>query len=294
LSILLFVATLCLLMRWTHEPEKRRFLFAASLGFGLALTNSQALAVAAPAFPIFVACFDIKLGRDMIAVCGALFGGAVLGNVFDWLPLPYSYSWLFDPFSAVSVVIGTCALIALLVLIVKTKGLLTKAPTVLACLALFVGGLSPYLYVPVASMSNPPLNWGYARTVEGFFHTINRGQYGCIHPADSLSHYFEQLWMYLMVTGKEFGWIYFPFAVLPFVLFRTIGGCQRRWCLSLMAIFVCLCPLMVALLNPGLDNQSREINKVFFSASYVVLAIWTGLGMACFVRRHTRVAQPTK
>ncbi len=39
-------------------------------------------------------------------------------------------------------------------------------------------GLLPYLYMPLASSTNPPMNWSYTSTREGFFYAINRSQYG--------------------------------------------------------------------------------------------------------------------
>jgi tetratricopeptide (TPR) repeat protein len=38
-------------------------------------------------------------------------------------------------------------------------------------------GLLPYAYMPLASATNPPMNWGYTRDSEGFFFSINRSQY---------------------------------------------------------------------------------------------------------------------
>lgn len=38
-------------------------------------------------------------------------------------------------------------------------------------------GLAPYLYLPIASSTNPPMNWGYPRTTAGFYYTFNRSQY---------------------------------------------------------------------------------------------------------------------
>ncbi|MFA9196273.1 MAG: protein O-mannosyl-transferase family [Aliarcobacter sp.] len=38
-------------------------------------------------------------------------------------------------------------------------------------------GLSPYIYMPLASATNPPMNWGFASTKEGFFYSFNRSQY---------------------------------------------------------------------------------------------------------------------
>jgi tetratricopeptide (TPR) repeat protein len=42
---------------------------------------------------------------------------------------------------------------------------------------MIIVGLLPYAYMPLASMTNPPMNWGYTRTPEGFFYSINRTQY---------------------------------------------------------------------------------------------------------------------
>jgi hypothetical protein len=36
---------------------------------------------------------------------------------------------------------------------------------------------------------------------------------------------------------------------------------------------------MLAVLNPSVDRQSQELNKVYFSASYIVLALWMGYGL---------------
>jgi hypothetical protein len=48
--------------------------------------------------------------------------------------------------------------------------------------------------------------------------------------------------------------------------------------LGLLAAYVCLAFLMLAVLNPSRDMQSQELVKVFLSASYVVLALWMGCG----------------
>jgi tetratricopeptide (TPR) repeat protein len=38
-------------------------------------------------------------------------------------------------------------------------------------------GLLPYAYMPIASATNPPMNWSYTREAQGFFFSINRSQY---------------------------------------------------------------------------------------------------------------------
>jgi hypothetical protein len=49
-------------------------------------------------------------------------------------------------------------------------------------------GVSFYVYMPIVSdLRNPPMNWGYPRTWEGFKHAITRGQYEKIVPTDIFS-----------------------------------------------------------------------------------------------------------
>ncbi|MBN2703196.1 MAG: DUF2723 domain-containing protein [Pontiellaceae bacterium] len=51
----------------------------------------------------------------------------------------------------------------------------------LACLAM-MAGLAFYLYMPLSSDQNPPINWGYPRTWKGLVHAFSRGQYDHTHP----------------------------------------------------------------------------------------------------------------
>ncbi|MBN2683921.1 MAG: DUF2723 domain-containing protein [Pontiellaceae bacterium] len=50
-----------------------------------------------------------------------------------------------------------------------------------ACLAM-MAGLAFYFYMPLASEQNPPINWGYPRTWEGFVHAFSRRQYDHTRP----------------------------------------------------------------------------------------------------------------
>lgn len=47
---------------------------------------------------------------------------------------------------------------------------------------------------------------------------------------------------------------------------------------------------MPAVLNPPVDRQSLELNTVFFSASYVVLALGLGCGLTVL---SARLLKPT-
>jgi len=69
-----------------------------------------------------------------------------------------------------------CVMLGLVVLVVVRRGqlewrLVAYLPVVVAL------GVLPYAYMPFASSTNPPMNWSYTRTPEGFYYAFNRSQY---------------------------------------------------------------------------------------------------------------------
>ena len=70
-------------------------------------------------------------------------------------------------------------------------------------------------------MTNPPMNWGYPRTKEGFFHALTRGQYDKTNPTDSVFKFFEQVWMYFTGAANEFSLVYLLIALIPFFFYAA-------------------------------------------------------------------------
>jgi hypothetical protein len=62
-----------------------------------------------------------------------------------------------------------------LVFVIWLLRLLSEWPACLIMGVLWVLGASFYFYEAIAGMTNPPMEWGYPRTVEGFFHALTRG-----------------------------------------------------------------------------------------------------------------------
>jgi transmembrane protein TMEM260 (protein O-mannosyltransferase) len=140
-------------------------------------------------------------------------------------------------------------------------------------------GAAFYVYMPIASMSNPPLNWGYPRTVFGFFHAFTRGQYEKINPTTNFWTFIKQIWMYLQGAVDEFNIIYLLLALVPLLFFKRMQKRERAWIIGISAFYLCLSLFLLILLNPGLDRQARDLNKVFFTASHVMLAMSIGYGL---------------
>jgi hypothetical protein len=94
----------------------------------------------------------------------------------------------------------------------------------------WVAGASFYFYMPLAGMTNPPMEWGYPRTVEGFIHAFTRGQYEQTHPSDIFGHpdnFIKQLGMLGTGIIEEFNWVYAFIALVPFLFFFKLHRRER-------------------------------------------------------------------
>lgn len=154
---------------------------------------------------------------------------------------------------------------------------------VLVCGLLWVLGVSFYFYEPIAGMTDPPMQWGYPRTVEGFFHALSRGQYEKANPTDI----FGDPWRFLMQLGlvinglaNSFSWVCLFVALVPFLFLFKMQKRERAWLVGLMAIYFCVGILLCILMNTTPDRQTADENKVFFTASHAVMAILIGYGLA--------------
>ncbi len=151
-------------------------------------------------------------------------------------------------------------------------------PLLLISVAWMVGSAF-YFFMPVSSMTNPPMNWGYARTWEGFLHALTRGQYERTNPTNDFWKFLGQLRMYSEGAMEEFSFVYLLFGLVPFLFFSRMQKRERAWVVGLTAIYLCLGLLLLILLNPNTDKQSRDLNKVFFTASYALVAMGVGYGL---------------
>jgi Protein of unknown function (DUF2723) len=259
-SILLLCLVLCLLMCGHFQPEKQRFLYAAAFVYGLLLTNSQIEFAVAPAIPFLVMMGNQKTGRDMFLVASVLFltalGGIRLGHFPSLKGCGGGQFFIFNLLGVLTSLTGVG-------LVIKTRQAFSEWKAILICGGLFLLGLTFYFSPPIASMTNPPVNWAYPRTAEGFFHMITRGQYEKMNPTADVGLFLEQIRLYFVMAGKEFGWLYLPLCLIPFCFLHRMAESERRWILGLLPAYVCLAFLMLAVLNPSVDRQSQELDKVF-------------------------------
>ena len=143
-------------------------------------------------------------------------------------------------------------------------------------------GISFYAYMPIVSdLRNPPMNWGYPRTWEGFKHAIMRGQYEAIGfqkpTLAQIVNYFEDV-------RVQFTDLLIPFALVPFAAGHWIVKKENRrsfwqWMIPALVCFLLMSVLLMALANVKGDLQDGFIQKVKFISSHAMLALWIGYGL---------------
>lgn len=161
---------LLFLYRWIVDTKQPVWMILCAFTFGLGTTNHQTLMFMGLAIGIAILFRDYKLFRDFVIAGIPLLimvaAVKILGKESDWSWLsgwdhPGFYLWT-----------GYALLVPVIAIFALPNGK-TVGFTILAAEV----GLAFYLYMPFAGEQNPPINWGYPRTWQGFMHAITRGQY---------------------------------------------------------------------------------------------------------------------
>lgn len=180
------------------------------------------------------------------------------------------------------------------------EGLLSNWMPLLNTRAAWIIAALLYFYMPIASMTNPPMNWAYPRTTQGFKHAITRGQYDRITPSNPTRMFLDashtpitaatpnartqfdggQLGIYLDEASEEFSLSYVALAFVPLAFLYRMRLKEFRWILGLTGIYVTFTLILIYLINPTADELNRHLNKVFFAATHIFIAGAIGLGLA--------------
>ena len=218
-------------------------------------------------------CFAIPVAGMQIAVFALLRNGAMNG-------LTHPQSWWFGWPIAWNFVLLALAWLTL------PHGRSVAGAAFFAQL-----GVSFYAYMPIVSdLRNPPMNWGYPRTWEGFKHAIMRGQYEAIGVptftgagqffdfiGKQMVHYFEDV-------KVQFTDLLLLFAPVPFIAGHWVVRKEHKktfwqWMGAAAACFVMMSFLLILLANVKGDVQDGFIQKVKFISSHAMIALWIGYGL---------------
>ena len=228
----------------------------------------------------------IELFRDVVML--VLLGGlAVLFlGITDYWPTANNGHWLF-----MASLVTIAAAGGFIYLVKQTRHLSKEWFIILVCGLVWIVGAAFYLYEPIACMTDPPMQWAYPRTVEGFIHAITRGQYSPINPTSGngttaiqilvsfLSTYGLQLWRYLEGTAIQFNLFFLLLALLVFLIFRQLKQRERVWIIGMFSLYICTGPFLVLLLNFSPDRTSIGIAAPLFAIGHVFIAMFGAYGL---------------
>jgi tetratricopeptide (TPR) repeat protein len=320
----MFILMACTFFAWMMRPERHVFLYATLLVYGLGTTNHQTIVVMAA--PVMLGAFAVGLlsvwdgaepamrrsrlmpgmGAFWELLVAALFAWSVGGFVYAWLEAPdlghaltpeVPLFLLFGPATdATLLVFGPSGVAVALLFWFGVERWLSPRRALL-CTTAFLVGCSFYLYMSIAASTNPPMNWGYAATKQGFLHAFTRGQYEKLNIADPFSkNFFIQIYLFVRALLQQFSprlgferdfllgvpIALFAFATLAVLIWggRGLRSRARAWLIFVWASFLTTGLGLLIMINPGLDKQNQEINFKFFAPAHGFFAMSIGYGIA--------------
>jgi tetratricopeptide (TPR) repeat protein len=317
----LMVVLLCL-MRWIYSPNQWRYLFYALFFHGISFTNHQTLIVAAMGIEVGIAAAHRRLGRTLfcantiVFIAGLMLNLSILQanpavmHIYYVVGISSLLAYLFfayltkESFSEFCLDAAVAAMLLLAVAALSKGGVFIVLAMAAGAAAVKFGwetrkigiewliviglgvcwvlGAAFYFYMPLAGMTNPPMEWGYPRTVEGFIHAFTRGQYEKTNPSNIIQHplvFLTQLGMLGKGIVEEFNWVYAFVALVPFAFFFKMHRRERAWLIGITAIYFFLGVLLLILLNPPADRAAQGLVRVFFTASHTLVALMVGYGL---------------
>ena len=290
LSVLSLMGVLCCLYRWTQDTNRMSYLYWSFFWFGICLCNHQTLIVAAMGIETVILFAHPRLGRNFFTVNSIVYLVILVLMITDKISLFANNI----PMQIMFHLLGLSFLVVSGFLWMATvvqggssgnfdwRGELRDGVKVVWSGLAYAVGAAFYLFMPLASMSNPPLNWGYPRTWLGFTHAFSRGQYAQTNPTTSIGKFFDQIVMYWNGAFEEFNPAFLLLAILPFAFLVRMRNRERGWMVGTVAVYLCLAVLLMILLNPDNDKHGQDMTRVFFAASHVMLAMWIGFGLSLF------------
>jgi thioredoxin-like negative regulator of GroEL len=276
-------------MRWGYAPQQRRYLYLAMLCYGWLATIHQSLLVSAPGVEVLIALMLPRLGRDLFFTNSVLY--LIILCLIGAETIP-ALNAMTSTERVLFHVVGLGSIAAAAWLISSTRKLGTEWKAVVIMGLMWVAGVMVYLYEPISCMTDPPMQWGYPRTVEGFFHALSRGQYGSDQGTNVFqnpSQFFFQLFYLVEGLSESFTWAFLFMGLIPFMFLMKMHKRERNWIIGLSAIYVCISVVLVIMLNVSADRMTVELNKVFFTASHAIFAMMIGYGvtiLAAYVATH--------
>jgi hypothetical protein len=166
-------------------------------------------------------------------------------------------------------------------LYVTERKMLLDIKRLTAGFAFFVLGLTPLLYLPIASSKNPAIDWGNPETLTNFIRVISRHQY-----QDQTRQTFQTFASQFSVFCSDLltkQW--FP-AILLFAIvgFWALFRYKRSYSWFFLVFLAFTMPITTYMTNfdvttPAAAFENKALVSVFYIPAYMLIAILIGIGL---------------
>jgi tetratricopeptide (TPR) repeat protein len=175
---------------------------------------------------------------------------------------------------------------ALLVYATEGFGFFTGKRLLRAALFAFAG-LAIYLYLPLAAMCSPLMNWGDPRTLQKIWSHVTGKQYQVFFEF-SPEIIGKQFKVFLTLIGREFNPVWLPLALLMAITgFIAIFKRDRTifWCFALVVIFD---------MAWALNYEIAEDKDAYYLPTFLTLSIAAGYGIVWLLNKLRNTRLPMK
>lgn len=172
-----------------------------------------------------------------------------------------------------------------ILVLVNIKILIKQPKTILVSLLLAVSGLLAYIYVPIASFTNPPINWDHVNNLDSFLRLVLRKDYGTFSAGMFEQPSFAQR---LIILQTYFSYLLSQLTI-PVVILILLGAIKvflkdKILFISLLIGFILTGPLFIVYAGfPLISSFYIGIYERFFSMSLVVALFFLPVGLLFFI-----------
>jgi tetratricopeptide (TPR) repeat protein len=287
LNIFFQILILLFLYRWMAEPANVKFLFLCAFTFGLGFTNHQTIMFMGAAIAIAILFRDFHMFRDF-AITGIFFLAMLAINKSQ---AGTEWAWTNGPFKGngdISIGFWFWTAYCIVVPLIARFTLKNGRTVCITFHCLFLG-LAFYLYMPISSDQNPPINWGYPRTWQGFMHAITRGQYERVkvaHVLEDPARFIHQCSAFFTDLRSQ----YLPLVLTGFLPFAAWKIRKFNAALVAIVLFVIAAALftlstLIGFKAPdsGLAATLNKLADPFITGLFILFAIGFAMSITNFI-----------
>jgi Protein O-mannosyl-transferase TMEM260-like len=173
----------------------------------------------------------------------------------------------------------------------KDRKFILNPKILLSGVGLLFLGLTPYVYLPIASARNPLIDWGNPENWTNFLRTVSRHQYG-LGLQQNFDRYMAQLSAYGDLLWQQWLPLFLIIAVIGLVvLYKS----QRIYFHLAILLLIFAAPITtfltdfdVTIPNKMVAAEHKALVSVFYIPSYIVLALLAGVGIYYLVGKLPR------